>query len=202
MAVISLPNKVFFEKVERFQLLRSDVSLRSKYTGKTQVVTFPFALWVFEATVIPMDGADAGEWRSFLTELEGQKNTFRLPVPGHPGPLTGYSGPQGTASVAAAVRAKSISTSGWSANVSLLRRGDYFTVNDELKMCTSNVSTNGSGQALITFEPALRKPVTVGTLVQVYNPTIYLQAQRSDGAEWMLEAPVQHNFKLAAIEAF
>jgi hypothetical protein len=159
-------------------------------------------LWVFEGTLIQMEGANAGEWRSFLVELEGAKNTFRLPVPGHPAPLTGYSGPQGTVSAVAAARAKSVATSGWTANAALLKRGDYFTINDELKMCTSPVSANASGQATISFEPGLRKPLTVGMTTQVYNPYIYLCAQREDVAEWQLEHPVQHAMKLIAIEAF
>ena len=202
MAVITLPSKVYFTQVDKFQLLRSSVTLRSKYTGKRQVVTFPFAVWVFEATLIPMDGADAAEWRSFLVELEGAKNTFRLPVPGHISPLTGYAGPQGTTSAVAASRAKSITTSGWTPNAALLTRGDYFTINDELKICTGPVSANGAGQATISFEPGLRKALTAGVVVQVYNPFILLSAQREDVAEWRLEHPVEHTMKLSAIEAF
>lgn len=202
MAVITLPSKVYFEQVDKLQLLRSSVSLRSKYTGKRQVVTFPFALWVFEGTLVSMQGVDAAEWRSFLVELEGPKNTFRLPVPGHPGPLTGYSGPQGITSALAAARAKSITTSGWTANAALLKRGDYFTVNDELKVCTAQVSANGAGAATISFEPGLRKPLAAAQTVKVYDPHIYLAAQRDDAAEWSLEHPVQHSIKLTAIEAF
>jgi hypothetical protein len=200
--VVTLPSKVIFSQVDKFQLLRSDLTLRSKYTGKRQVLTFPFALWVFEATVLTLDGTDAAEWRSFLAELEGSANTFRLPVPGVAGPLSGYAGPNGTVTGTALARAKSLTSGGWTASKSILTRGDFFTINDELKLCTGAVSSSGTGTATIPFQPPLRQNATAGMTVNASAPTMMLSLQKGDGAQWGLEHPVNHDIKLLSIEAF
>lgn len=200
MAVISLPSKVYFNKVDKLQLLRAGVALRSRYTGKRQTVNFPFAMWIFQGTLIPMDGVDAGEWRAFLLSLEGQKNTFRLPVPGSPKPLSGYTGNATVGSGGVAARAKSMQMVA-PANTLILRKGDYFNVGDELKMSDSNVSTNGSGIATVSFQPAMRRAFVAGTAVTIQNPFIYLAADDNDSASWSLDRPVKHGIKLTCAEA-
>ena len=44
MAIISLPPNVYFESVDKLQLLRAGFNLRSRYTGKRQSVNLPFAV--------------------------------------------------------------------------------------------------------------------------------------------------------------
>lgn len=202
MAVITLPSKVLFEAVDKMQLLRAGVTLRSRYTGKRQSIKFPFALWIFEGKLIPMEGIDAGEWRSFLTELEGDQNTFRLPVPGVAGPLTGYSGPVPYVVPSATARSKSINVSGVTPGANVLTKGDYITVNDELKIVKNNVVADGSGQALVVFEPGLRKAITTGLMVHIYDPYIYLAAADNESASWSLQRPVRHGISIKAVEAF
>ena len=138
MTVIALPDNAWFDKVSRFELTRTGTALRSKYTGARQQVSFPLALWAVEATMVPKSGADAAAWRAFMVELNGQRNKFRLPVPGCDGPLSGYSARHpasgGMTAGTIAARSKSMTTRGWFGLEPLLMRGDYFTVNDELKM--------------------------------------------------------------------
>lgn len=200
MAIISLPSKVYFESVPTLKLQRGGLSMRSRYTGKRQAITFPFAMWAIEATTIPMDGTDAGEWRAFFALLEGLKNTFRLPVPGVDVPLSAFSGTAavGTAGAAAGAVAMPITTTGGSGT--FLKKGDYFTVNDELKLCTADcaVGTNVS----LSFEPLLRSAVTAGMAITVNQPTVLLCAADTGVAEWSLQHPVLHQFKLKAVEAF
>lgn len=200
MAVIELPTKVYFDKVDKLQLLRSGMTLRSRYTGKRQHINFPFSLWIFEGKLIPMEGLDAGEWRSFLTSLEGQKNTFRLPVPGSAKPLSGFTGNAVIGTGGVAVRAKSMLVSA-TANTLILRKGDYFNVGDELKMSDVNVTTNGSGVASVSFQPAMRAARAAGFAVQIQNPFIYLAAAEDDSGSWALEKPTKHGFKLKCAEA-
>ena len=203
MAIITVPSTVHFETVETFRLQRGGLTLRSRYNGRRQAVVFPFALWVFEGSLLPKSGTDAGLWRSFLVQLDGQKNTFRLPVPGHAKPLSGFT--YSTANVmvqtAAVAGAQSISVGVSIGNVPLFVEGDYFTVNDELKVATAPVTLNGSGIATVSFKPALRRPVTPGTVVTVFNPTMLMQDQ-DDGTGWGLSRPVQHGIKLKLMEAY
>lgn len=200
MAVIPLPAKVYFDKIDKLQLLRSGMTLRSRYTGKRQHVNFPFALWIFEGKLIPMEGVDAGEWRAFLTSLEGQKNTFRLPVPGSSKPLSGFTGNAVIGAGGVAVRAKSMLITA-TAGTLILRKGDYFNVGDELKMSDANVTTDGGGSALVTFQPGMRVARAAGYAVTIQNPFIYLAAADDDSGSWSLDKPVRHGIKLKCAEA-
>ena len=165
-------------------------------------MTYPFALWVLEGTLVKKDGLDAGRWRSFLVQLRGQKNTCRMPVPGHSRPLSGYAGPEGVTAASALAGASSFQTSGWTPGVPVLAEGDYFTVNDELKLCTSSAASAGNSVALLTFEPALRRPVPAGETIHVYDPWCLMSAQDDQQGGWALSRPVQHDIKLKLMEAF
>jgi hypothetical protein len=200
MAVVTLPTKVYFSKVEKLQLMRAGVSLKSRYTGKRQVVNFPFAMWVFEGTLVPMSDLDAGEWRAFLTSLEGQRNTFRLPVPGSNKPLSGYTGNATLGTGGVAVRAKSMPVTG-PANTLLLRKGDYFNLGDELKVADTSVTTNGAGVATVSFQPGARRAYAAGQAITIQNPFIYLAASDDDSGSWSLDRPVKHGIKLVCAEA-
>jgi hypothetical protein len=199
LAVITLPSKVYFDKVDKLQLLRAGASLRSRYTGKRQHINFPLALWIFEGKLIPTEGIDAGEWRAFLVSLEGQKNTFRLPVPGSSKPLSGFTGNGTVGAGGVAVRAKSMLVNA-TANTLILRKGDYFNVDDELKMSDNNVTTNGSGVATVSFQPGMRAAKTIGTVVKIQDPFIYLAAAADDSGTWSLEKPTRHGVKLVCAE--
>lgn len=201
MALITLPQKVYWDKA-KLQLLRAGVTLRSKYTGKRQSVTYPFALWTFEGALLPMEGVDAAEWRSFLAELEGEQNTFQLPVPGVVGPVTGYSGPSPSTSGSALARAKSFNVSGVTPGAALFRRGDYFTVNGELKLAKTAATANGSGVATVSFEPGLRQALPGASALNIYSPYATLSATGDDVATWELSKPVRHGIKVKGMEAF
>lgn len=201
MAVITIPSTAHFEAVEVFKLQRAGVTLRSRYNGRRQAVTFPFALWVLEGTLLPKVGADAGLWRSFLVQLEGQKNTFKLPVPGWAGPLSGYRGGDPDVAGPQPAGSSSIAMTGLPATTPVILEGDYFTVNDELKVATGSFSTNAGGFVTVTFKPALRRPATAGLRVHLQEPYMVMQDQE-DGTGWGLSRPVQHGIKLKLMEAF
>jgi hypothetical protein len=196
MAVITLPPKVYFESIDKLQLLRAGMNLRSRYTGKRQSINLPFAVWYLEGKLIPVDGVDARLWRSFLVKLEGFKNSFRLPVPGGNKP----SGLVGVGAQAAAARATSFMLQGAPGNASILLEGEYFTINDELKVCTADCTTDGVGSAQLQFQPPLRKAVTAGTAIEIQNPYILFCAEGPDAATWSLSKPVRHGIKLICVE--
>ena len=200
MALITLPSKVYFQKVEKMQLLRAGATIRSKYTARRQTIVHPFALWVFQGTLIPMEGADAGEWRAFLVQLEGQKNTFQLPVPGASRP-SAPTNVVAKAATAVAARAKSFQVTG-SASAVVVSKGDYFTINGELKVATSPLTLNGSGAGTIAFEPGLRTALTGGEALELRDPYCVMAAADDDSGTWSLDRPVEHGIKLSAVEAF
>lgn len=200
MAIISVPAKFSFTDISRFALQRASNILRSRYTGQSQRIVFPFAIWQLEGTLVDYDGAEAAAIRSFYAQLDGVKNTFRLPVPGYTKPSTGYIANRAV-SIAAAARATSLTVSGGTPNAPYIGNGEYFMVQDELKLTTAPVAFNGAGQATINFKPALRKAVAVGVNVIVLNPTILMHATDDDVANWPLKPPYRHGFNFSAIEA-
>lgn len=198
--VIPLPAGVSFEDAE-IGLERADQVMRSGYTGRRQTISWPYALWVFTARTVPEEGLAAGRLRSFLARLKGRVNTFRMPIPGAYS-LANYTGPVGRVNGAAQGGA-ALATDGWDNNTLIFRDGDYMTVNDECKLVTADVTTNGSGQALLPIDPPLRRsPADNLQLVMGKDAYILLSAATSDMAKWKLSRPVRHTFNFAAIEAF
>ena len=200
MAIIPIPAKFGFTKLPSFKLQRASNILRSKYTGQGQVVVFPYAVWMLQGNLVEYDGLDAGRVRSFLVQLDGQKNTFRLPVPGFSRPMTGYVG-NALANGAAAARAMSMAIDGLPANTAIVAEGDYFTVNDELKLVTQAGASNVAGQMVINFKPPLRKAVADNTAITFQNPTCLMRAADDDVANWAVAAPIRQQGNFNAVEA-
>lgn len=200
MSVIAVPEYVGFASC-KITLVRSTRELRSAMTGRRQVVVSAYALWQFEGTLVPLQGVEAGEVRAFLSQLRGRANTFRLPIPAAGVPLSNYAGSAGAVLGASQV-GSSIITNGWTASALLLRKGDYFNIGDELKVATSGVTANGSGQATIFFEPPIRTSPANGSAIKVLDPFIYLAAQEDDIAQWGLRDYNTHEIKITALEAF
>ena len=205
MAIINLPAKFAFTKVNKFGLTRAGNTLRSRYTGQGQRVVYPFAVWELEGTLVDYDGPEAAAIRSFLVQLEGIKNEFRLPVPGwmpsniHNAKFADFEvyGAGG-----APIRASSINArvgGNWQLGA-WLDEGSYLQIGDELKIVTAAVASS-TDLATINFKPALRKGYAHATPIIVRNPTVLMHAVEDDVASWGLSAPVRHGLSIAAIEA-
>lgn len=200
MAIITLPTKFAFTRIPEFKLQRSSNTIRSKYTGQGQTIVFPFAVWFLKGTLVDYDGLEAGKIRSFLVQLDGQANTFRLPVPGFSKPMTGYSA-NAQLKTAAAARASSITIKSLTPLASVFAEGDYFTINDELKLVTQAVAANGAGEATVSFKPPLRKAAAVNDAIITQNPTCLMRALDDDIAKWGVSAPVRQSTPFEAVEA-
>lgn len=200
MAIIPVPEKFSFTELPTFVLDRAGNALRSKYTGAGQRVVFPYAVWSLAGKLVEYDGLDAGKIRSFLVQLEGQANTFRMPVPGFTKPMTGYNG-NATSNGATAARASSIVVDGLTASVPVVAEGDYITINDELKLVTQAGASNGAGQMTISFKPPLRKPVADNTTVYLQNPWCLMCSPNDDVAKWGVAPPIRQKTSFEAIEA-
>ena len=198
--VITLPGGVYFENAE-IGLERADQEFRSGYTGKRQVISWPYALWVFTAQTIPYDHAEAGKLRSFLAKLKGRVNLWRQPIPGSYN-TAGYTGVNGRTNGSIAAGATVVPTNGWASNTLILREGDYFTINDELKIATSDVTSSSDSSALISFEPQLKRLVPNNLQLEAKNPYVLLSAAKPDIARWKLNYPTRHTFNFVGTEAF
>lgn len=201
--MITFPTTLF-TKVE-LTLQRAGQAFRARLTGKRQTLSWPFALWTAECTFIEYDQFkknDVLSLRAFQVELEGQVNIFRLPLVDGQSPSTGYIGPEGVVAGAGQV-GRVVNTSGWSNSTLLLKRGDWISINDELKMVMQDVTSSGSGTATISFLPALRRAPPNSSVTKVRNVTVLMSASKDDAASWAVTYPLTHTFKpLQCIEVF
>lgn len=58
-------------------------------------------------------------------------------------------------------------TVGWEPNRDIARAGDKISVNDELKVVTAPVRSDGVGSAVISISPRLRKPIAAGDTMKI-----------------------------------
>lgn len=77
-----MPSSPNFATV-RFTLNRTIAATRSAFTYKQRTQEYDGVYWSAEVTLPPMKRADALEWTTFLTRLQGLKNTFLMADPSH-----------------------------------------------------------------------------------------------------------------------
>lgn len=144
------------------------VALRSPFSGKAQFGKQPYDLWQIKGDLAQCVLQNAGIMRSFLRQLNGQSGKFRLPLPQAniwnefigSNSITGYNGNGGFLASNPVAGATSISTTLWTASTWVLSDGDYFTINDELKIVVGDVVTDSIGNAIINFLPPMRSSTT------------------------------------------
>jgi hypothetical protein len=172
---------------------------RSQWTGKEQVVADPWhARWSAELTLRTLIGqASILAWRSFLVQLKGHVNTFRLVAV--EAAQNAYSP---TVQTTAGASGTTLPLTGFPAVVAtVMTAGQMFTVNDQLCVLTADLVTNGAGQGTATFQPPLRASAAATTAVQVQRPTC-LVALRDSTAGWSVDRGQLYGVKLTVDERF
>nr|CBA76630.1 conserved hypothetical phage protein [Arsenophonus nasoniae] len=61
-------------------------------------------------------------------------------------------------------------TRGWKKNLIVIRKGDYLTIGDELKIVTDNVFSDTNGNASIPISPMLRYAPKVNDKLETLSP--------------------------------
>lgn len=130
--------------------------------------------WHMQVEFANRTGDERAELMALFAKLRGPVNMLRVPVIGNP--KAGAYG--GTPLVAGASQTgNSINVDGCTASITdWIKAGDYFsvTVNGEveLKMCTADASSNGSGAITISFEPRLRASPADNAAIHVDDGTL------------------------------
>jgi hypothetical protein len=152
----------------RFGLQTNSQTFTSPLTNTTQRLLLAGARWVATYSLPAMTRAQAAPWKAFFDLLEGSVNTFNGFDPDNKHPR-GTAG--GTPLVnGASQTGSSIITDGWLANTTVLKAGDYFSFG-ELKRATADVLSDGSGNATISFKPAIRSAPADNTPIVTATPT-------------------------------
>ena len=124
-------------------------------SGRRQARQIGGQFWKMTATFPPMTRAEFAPIYAFIIAQRGRYESFTL-VP----PVVGN--PQGSAGGTPLVNGgsqtgRSLVTDGWTVSTTIFKAGDYLKLagNDKVYMITADVSSDGSGNATISIEPAL-----------------------------------------------
>ncbi|BBU96246.1 hypothetical protein [Providencia hangzhouensis] len=101
-----------------------------------------------------------------MAQLDGESGRVKISNWIRPGLLN-----KGEPTVSVANQTGAIlQTKGWLANSIVLRKGDYITVSNELKMITDNVISDKSGGAVVPISPILRRSPAVNEKIETVRP--------------------------------
>ena len=149
------------------QLVRPAQVNTSGWTGRRQVLPSGRGWWECSISLTPIVGQENFRpWRAFLALTDGPVNDFRVLV--DPKPQTTL--PNTVLVKGAGQTGTSLITDGWPASSTVLKAGMFVTVVDQLVQLTANATTNGAGEATLTFKPALRLAPADNAAVEYKNP--------------------------------
>jgi hypothetical protein len=154
-------------------------------------------MWKATLTMSSLDELEAIAMEALLFEMDGLAGRVKLHDFGRtPRVVNGTPRVNGANQLGT-----NLNTDGWTANTLVLKKGDYFTVNDELKYVLANVTSNASGQASIKFAPQLRVAPADNLVLEVANPyAIFRLVNDENGVE--RKPAFDNDFSLEFIEAF
>lgn len=167
MAILTVPSSPGFRST-RFGLERDDYSLALK-SGATIEAVSPSNRYYGSFFLPDVKAAQLRLWRSFLSQATSADNQFLVSPPDHVGPSTGYAGSNPLIDGAGQL-GLSISVDGLPASTAILLEGDYLSVDNRLYECTSDVTSDGSGGAVISLNRPLRDAPQDNAVVELLAP--------------------------------
>ena len=154
---------------------------RSEWTGRRKVIGGPGReVWRGNVTIADIaTEVDERPWRAFLFALRGPVNWFRWPLP-----CNTHIGPKPIVA-AGAGNAYSLPLTGMQPNARILSAGQFMTVplpsGHARAVClSSDLVTDGIGNAIASFEPALGEVPIVGVTIETTSPYIPMSSTGSE----------------------
>ncbi len=172
-------------------------SFRSPFTGAEQRVQRGGTRWRVTLNLQALNKAQRATMQAFVTRVLAEEDNFTLPPSAYT--LRGAGG--GTPLVAGAgqtgfslnIDGAPVSETGW------LLAGDFFQVDNQLKMVTEDVDTNASGEATINFAPELRDSPADNAALDISSPTGIFMFEPSVMG-WTNYSPALSDFTISCIE--
>lgn len=169
----------------------------SDWTGRRQVLPSGRGWWECSISMPPIVGStSAGTWLAFLANTAGTANTFNVPAA-----IAQQSALTATVLVnGAGQTGKTLATDGWPTSQTVLKAGQFVTVNSQLLQLTADATTNSSGQVTLQFAPSLRLSPADNLAVEYKNPYAVMSLTEDTGYSVDLGAIYSLQFQLR--EAF
>jgi len=153
----------------RFYLKNNTQLFQSSLSSQVQRRTLTGSFWMAEYSLPSMARANWSAWQAFFNELQGRRNTFNGFCPDSKvtqGTSTGTPLIKG-----ASQTGNSVTTDGWSLSTAILKAGDFISFGGELKQVSADVSSDGAGDATITFQPSIRTSPSDDATITINNTT-------------------------------
>lgn len=180
-----------------WRLVRPVQNNVSQWTGARQVLASGRGWWECQITYPPIVGTvNFNAWRSFVAQMRGALNDVQIAVD-----PTAQSSLSNTMLVNGAGQAgRGLNVDGLPNSTTVLFAGQFVTVGDQLLQLRANVTTNGSGQATLLFEPSLRSSPADNAVVEYKNP--YCLMYFVDDPTYSVEPGYVYSLSLNLREAF
>ena len=162
-----------------------------------QVVERAGARWVASFVLPAMRPSVAAQWRAFLISLRGRYGTFYGFDPDQKtllGTATGTILVNGASQTGNTLAVDGVSASG------TILRGTYIQVGTYLYLVVEDATANGSGEASLTIEPALRESPSNNAGVTVTNPKCVMRLTE-DSVVWAGDRTSNITLQFSAVEA-
>lgn len=139
----------------------------SQWTGARQVLASGRGWWECSLTLPPIVGETAvNNWRAFIGAAQGAVNDFQVPV----NEIAQSSATATPLVNGASQTGRSLITDGWPPSTTVLYGGQFVTINNQLLQLTNNIVSDSSGNATITFAPAIRVSPADNAAIEFKNP--------------------------------
>lgn len=195
MALIPLPSGLI-QTVE-WTVHQPGQVTQSPYTGRVKAQDSGHAWHDARVTWTTLQGSEVFARRRFLVAAGKKGNTFRLGI---------VDGPDQSALTSVLVKGAgqsgySLITDGWGAAGTKLVAGQYITVGDQAIMLAADAVANGSGEATLALEYALRVVPADNAAVEVKRPWALMRLSEPR-VSWSVSPGTLYGASFACEEAF
>ena len=173
----------------------------SPFTFQQQIFEHEGSQWKCTMTLPPMKKDKAAQWLAFFMSLRGRRGTFKL---GDQDRKTIQGTATGTVRVnGASQTGNQVALDGFTASrANVFKAGDYIQINSYVYMVIEDVSADGSGEANVKIEPALRS--TIETInnddTVVYTNTTTIMRLDSNEFNWDTDKVSNYGISFACSE--
>ena len=200
MATLTFPSSIIPMRTE-WALESNSQSFSSPLSRSIQTRELTGSRWLASMVFTDLSNTDARVLAAFLAQLRGMSGRFFLFDYAHRTPRgvgTGTPLVNG-----ASQTGTSLITDGWTpSQTNILRAGDYVEFNNELKIITADVNSDGGGNATLTIEPPMRSSPSNNAVITVNDAPATMMLRDDGQAKWANRPGVFSSFSVSAVEAF
>lgn len=196
MTTYAFPNIV--PTTQTFELVTNTKTFQSPLTNSVQTLSRKGTHWKTTMTFNNLSNEDRGILQAFISKLNGQEHRMSIRDFGYK--KLGSGPDNDSVSSLSAYSGSSMTIKSTTPSISqYFKTGDFISVNNELKIVTSNASSNSSGQVLVNFAPPLRNTTAADDVVDTFTAAkaVFMM---TNNPVWRTQAPYFSSITIEAIE--